>query len=253
MSNSNIFPENRERREKILAIEIAKKCAKIISNDEQKVGILLCEGLESSIDVALYSIVYRKFVVVPSNGCTDVMRMLPRIRKYSEYPVYGIIDRDSRSKATVKSLAKQGVYTTKLPFIENIICCPEVLKVICRSKELDYQSIIRTIRTDLTNVLAERLRYLNPFNVDIPIEQEISCVKITIISKENAVNKTIDLDNVMYTFRDKTIVSRVADAIGIRSKEAYYQFIIVSLNGKLRNKLVSIMSRYLPEIKIEQK
>lgn len=244
------FPEQRGHKEKLLAIQYAKECSEVICSDCGKKGVILCEGLETSIDVAVYSIVYPSLIVIPSNGCTDVIRMVPRIRKYSDFPVYGIIDRDSRSKRIVNSLARQGIFTTKLPFIENIICCPEVLKVICRDKGLDYQAIIRKIRSELTNVLAEKLRYLNPFNVEIPSEQEISCVKITIVSKDRTVNKSIDLDNVMYTFRDKTIVSEVADAMGFRSKEVYYQFIAEEMNGKLRSKLTSVMSRYLPIIKM---
>lgn len=249
MSSNGSFPEQRGHKEKLLAIEIAKTCAETILSNNDKKGVLLCEGLETSIDVAVYSVVYPNLIVIPSNGCTDVIRMVPRIRKYSDFLVLGIIDRDSRSKSVVNSLAKQGIFTTKLPFIENIICCPEVLKVICREKGLDYQSIIRKIRSELTNVLAEKLRYLNPFNVEIPAEQEISSVRITIVSKDRTVNKSIDLDNVMYTFRDKTIVSKVADAMGVRSKDVYYQFIAQELNGRLKNKLTSIMSRYLPIIK----
>ncbi len=249
MSSNGSFPEQRGHKEKLLAIKIAKTCAETILSNNDKKGVLLCEGLETSIDVAVYSVVYQNLIVIPSNGCTDVIRMVPRIRKYSDFLVRGIIDRDSRSKSVVNSLAKQGIFTTKLPFIENIICCPEVLKVICREKGLDYQSIIREIRSDLTNVLAEKLRYLNPFNVEIPAEQEISSVRITIVSKDRTVNKSIDLDNVMYTFRDKTIVSKVADAMGFRSKDVYYQFIAQELNGRLKNKLTSIMSRYLPIIK----
>lgn len=249
MSSNGSFPEQRGHKEKLLAIEIAKTCADTILSNNDKKGVLLCEGLETSIDVAVYSVVYPNLIVIPSNGCTDVIRMTPRIRKYSDFWVLGIIDRDSRSKSVANSLAKQGIFTTKLPFIENIICCPEVLKVICREKGLDYQSIIREIRSDLTNVLAEKLRYLNPFNVEIPAEQEISSVRITIVSKDRTVNKSIDLDNVMYTFRDKTIVSKVADAMGFRSKDVYYQFIAQELNGRLKNKLTSIMSRYLPIIK----
>ena len=249
MSSNGSFSEQRGHKEKLLAIEIAKTCAETILSNNDKKGVLLCEGLETSIDVAVYSVVYPNLIVIPSNGCTDVIRMVPRIRKYSDFLVLGIIDRDSRSKSVVNSLAKQGIFTTKLPFIENIICCPEVLKVICREKGLDYQSIIRKIRSELTNVLAEKLRYLNPFNVEIPAEQEISSVRITIVSKDRTVNKSIDLDNVMYTFRDKTIVSKVADAMGVRSKDVYYQFIAQELNGRLKNKLTSIMSRYLPIIK----
>ena len=37
--------------------------------------------------------------------------------------------------------------------------------------------------------------------------------------------KNIDLNNVMYTFRDKMIANEVAQAIGLSGKDAYYKFI----------------------------
>ena len=245
-----VFPEQASHKEKMHAIEVATHVAKVIEKDKTKVGSLLCEGLESSIDVALYSVAYPNLVVIPANGCTDVIKLLPRVRKFSEYPAFAIIDRDNRSKRKLKQLESQGIYATKLPFIENIICCPEVLKVIAQIESLNYQEILRKVRSALTSVLAEKLRYLNPFNVDLPIDTEILSVKILIVSKEGEIEKNIDLSNVMYTFRDKLIVSEVANAIGYQSKERYYHYSASQVTGPHGEKLVLAMARYLPKIKI---
>ncbi|MBO5180031.1 MAG: hypothetical protein J6B87_06780 [Clostridia bacterium] len=251
MSNHRLSSEQ-ARKEKLLAIEIGEYAANIIENDKSKVGILLCEGLENSIDVALYSAYYEHFVVIPYNGCSDIKRMVPRVRKYSEYPTFGIIDRDERSKRRIKELAKMGIYATKLPFIENIICCPEVLKIVTPQKGLNYSEVIAKVRTSLTAILAERLMQLNPFDVDIPEGQEILYVNITIATKEKTVSKRIDLNNVMYTFRSKVIVSEVANALGINGREHYYEFIKEQINSELKHKLMVVMGRYLPEIKVEE-
>lgn len=250
--SSSPFPEQPSHKEKLRAIEIAEEVAKVIENDKSKAGSLLCEGLSSSIDVALYSIAYPNLVVVPSNGCSDIIKLLPRVRKFSEYPAFAIIDRDNRSKRKIKQLESQGIYATKLPFIENIICCPEVLKVIAREEGKNYQEIIREVRSALTAILAEKLSYLNPFNVELPRDVEVQSVKITIVSKEREIQKNIDLSNVMYTFRDKMIVSEVADAIGHTSKEWYYNYIAREVKGKNGAELVSIMAKYLPKIKITE-
>ena len=162
--SSSCFPEQRSHREKMKAIEIADIVAKVMEADKSKIGSLLCEGLSNSIDVALYSIAYPNLVVIPANGCSDVIKLLPRVRKFSEYPAFGIIDRDNRSKRKLKQLEMQGVYATKLPFIENIICCPEVLKAISRIDGLNYADIIRKVRSALTAILVEKLSYLNPYN-----------------------------------------------------------------------------------------
>ncbi|MBQ9267834.1 MAG: DUF4435 domain-containing protein [Clostridia bacterium] len=239
-------------KEKHLAMDMAEQIANAIENDKTKLGGLLCEGLDSSIDRALYSAVYPNLVVLPSNGCTDVIKMLPRVRKYSEYPVFGIIDRDNRSKQKLKQLAAQGVYATKLPFIENIICCPEVLKVICRKYNMDYGKVIHKVKSSLAAILAEKLSYLNPFNLEIPRESSIRYVRIIIATEGQTVNKNIDLNNIMYTFRDKLIVSEVASAMGRSGKEWYYKFIAKELSGDDKDELTLIMGKYLPVIKITE-
>ena len=246
------FPEQPSHKEKMRAIEIAEVVANTIENDKAKVGSLLCEGLENSIDVAIYSAVYPYFVVIPANGCTDVIKLLPRLRKFSEYPAFAIIDRDNRSKRNRQRLEQQGIYTTRLPFIENIICCPEVLKIIARIESLDYQEVIQKVRSSFISILVEKLSYLNPFYADLPNDTDIKSVRILISSKERTIHKDIDLSNVLYTFRDKMIVSEVANAIGYKSKEWYYNYVATQVVGPYSEKLVSAMARYLPRIKVAE-
>ncbi|MBR4110483.1 MAG: hypothetical protein IKK43_02190 [Clostridia bacterium] len=238
--------------EKLIAIEMGEYADNIIKSNPDKLGILLCEGLENSIDIALYSAYYEYLVVIPYNGCADIKRMVPRLRKYSEYPVFGIIDRDELSKRKIKELAQMGIFATKLPFIENIICCPEVLKIVTPKRGLNYSEVIAKVRSNLTSILAERLMHLNPFDVDIPKGQEILYVNITIATKERIVSKRIDLNNVLYTFRDKVIASEVANALGINGREHYYEFIKEQIDSDVRHRLMVVVGRYLPEIKIEE-
>lgn len=239
-------------KEKLLAIEMGEYVDNIIKSNPNKLGTLLCEGLENSIDFELYSAYYDYLIVIPYNGCADIKRMVPRIRKFSEYPVFGIIDRDELSKRKIKVLAQNGIYTTKLPFIENIICCPEVLKIVTPKRGLNYSDVIAKVRSSLTSTLAERLMNLNPFDVGLQDGQEILYVDIAIATKERIISKRIDLNNVLYTFRDKVIASEVANALEINGREHYYEFIKEQLNSELRHKLLITMGRYLPEIKIEE-
>lgn len=249
---SHKLTQNQEHNEKMHAIEIAEVANEIVRTDESKLGVLLCEGLEESIDKAIYSAVYPYFVIVPSNGCSDIIKIYPRVCKFSESPVFAIIDRDSMSRKKMKTLAGRGIYATKLPFIENIICCPEILKVIARKYDLDYQKIVQRVKSSLTGILVERLRNLNPFDFDIPSGTEILRVNISIVTKAGTVSKLIDLNNVMYTFRNKMIVSEVATALGHSGKEWYYNFIVSELESDSRSELVSIMKKYLPDITVQE-
>ena len=175
------------------------------------------------------------------------------MKKYCKCQTFGIIDRDNHSKKGIRYLAREeNIYCTKLPFIENIICCPEVLKVISPICGKDYSTIIKQIRTSLAEILADKLKLLNPFNVSFPDDEEIQMFTITIVTKNNVVvHKVVNLANIMYTFRDKVIVVQVAYILGLHSKDTYYDFIRDLLYSKDYGEyLVSIMSKYLPEIKI---
>lgn len=241
---------SRNKQLKSMALDIANMAAKVISEGHDKKGILLCEGKEESFDRVLYNAVYPELIVVPSNGCTDIIKLIPFMRKYSEYPTFGIIDRDNCSKRLIRKREREeGIYSTKLPFIENVICCPEVLKILCKIYGKNYSEVLREVRTALTEILADKMNLLNPFNIELPRDEVVQSVSITIVTKSRVVVKNIDLANIMYTFRDKGIVGKVADAMGFRSREKYYNVLEEQMNSENGSALIFAMAKYLPDIK----
>lgn len=248
-----ILDLDKNRRLKLHAQELSKIVERTVFLNPYKKAVLLCEGTKDSIDVALYSAVYPEFIVLPEAGCTDIQKFMPFMNKYVRLKTYAIIDRDNHSKKGIKSLKNEkNVFCTKLPFIENIICCPEVLKIVAPLCGKDYAEVLVNVRKSLSNILADKLRLLNPFNVSIPDDEEIQMFTITIVTKNNVIaNKVVDLNNIMYTFRDKGIVVEVAYALGLHNKYYYYEFIKELLKGEHKQRLINIMSKYLPEIKIE--
>lgn len=241
---------SRNKQLKSMALGIANMAAEVISSNHDKKGILLCEGKEESFDRVLYSAVYPELIVVPSNGCTDIIKLMPFMRKYSEYPTFGIIDRDNCSKRLIRKREREdGIYSTKLPFIENVICCPEVLKILCKIYEKNYSEVLREVRSALAEILADKMNLLNPFNIELPRDEVVQSVSITIVTKSRTVIKNIDLANIMYTFRDKGIVGKVADAMGFRSREKYYNALEEQMNSENGSSLIFAMAKYLPDIK----
>ena len=213
------------KRLKDKAIERADYVDEVMKSDKNKKAVLLCEGNMGSIDFMVYNEVYSEFVIIPCDGCTDVKKLLPYMKKYCEFEVLGIIDRDNNSKKQIRALAREkDIFCTKLPFIENIICCPEVLRVFAKVRGLDYSLVISSVRKTMSSLLAEKMSLLNPFNVDLPRDEEVQLVCITIVTKNSEIHKNIDLYNIMYTFRDKSIVGNVANALNFKSKEAYLRF-----------------------------
>ncbi|MBQ9313554.1 MAG: hypothetical protein IJ220_00905 [Clostridia bacterium] len=244
---------NSNQKFKYFAIETAEKATEIIKKDKSKYAVLLCEGTEDSMDVYIYSKIYPEFIVIPSNGCTDVMRLMPFMRKYFEYKTFGLIDRDNCSKRRIRSLQKhENIYCTKLPFIENIICCPEVIKIIAGESGKDSSEVLRRVRNGLASILVDKMSLLNPFNIDLPEDKEVQIVSISIVTRSRTVHKTIDLANVMYTFRDKAIVSQVADAMDFRGRENYYSFLKEQIEGTKSEKILQAIAKYLPEIPYDE-
>lgn len=237
------------KRLKNKALELADYVDDIRKSDRSKNAVLLCEGTKDSIDYMLYKETYPEFIVIPIGGCTDVKKMLPLLERYCECEVLGLIDRDNNSKKQIRALAKdKNIFCTKLPFIENIICCPEVLRILARIRGMDYSEVISNVRKTMTSMLAEKMSLLNPFNVELPKDEEVQLVCITIVTKNSEINKNIDLYNIMYTFRDKGIVGTVADTLNLHGKEGYIRFFRNALNGEHRDEILMAVARHLPMI-----
>ena len=202
MSDASDRYTSRTKTLKNTALGIANMAAEKISANHDKKGILLCEGKETSFDKVLYSAVYPELIVVPSNGCTDIIKLLPFVKKYSEYPSFGIIDRDNCSKRLIRKRERED--------------------------EIYYSEVLREVRTALAEILADKMNLLNPFNIELPKDEVVQSVSIKIVTKSRTVVKNIDLSNIMYTFRDKAIVGKVADAMGFRSREVYYKALELS-------------------------
>jgi hypothetical protein len=65
------------------------------------------------------------------------------------------------------------------------------------------------------------------------------------------VEKNIDESNILYRYRDKAIASIVADALMLKGRQAYYEFIKEMLDEPLiSHDLLKAMKNYLPVIRV---
>lgn len=240
----------------VLKKEIKRICQSIDEKYDEliHVGVLLCEGNENSIDVKLYSKVYPYLVVIPIGGCTDIIKLIRSIRKRNQdKKVFGLIDRDANSKKEIRKLREEkGIYCTKLPFIENIICTPEIIRIFCNYLNLDYEETIKAIKESLLKSWINKLKDAFPMNVSISRDDLIECATISIKKKDGTiVEKAIDESNILYRYRDKTIASIVADALSIKSRVAYYNFVAEMLDeSSISHDLLKAVRAYLPMIKV---
>lgn len=225
-----------------------------IEKDKSKIGVLLCEGDDYAIDKAVYSAIFPEFIVVPVGGCGDIPKIVSRIRKilaFEEIYVFGIIDRDALSKSETKQLYKStGIYTTKVPFIENIICSPEILSYVCDEMNADYQTVLDKIQTELLRIIWRKMKETLPINLGINKGETIEYLEFLASTGDKSIEKVVDKENVLYAYRSKRIVSIVANELHMRGRAGYYKKIKqMLLDEKYRGRLVKIMRNFVPVIK----
>lgn len=238
---------------KSIATSVSNRALDILDNCTKKIGVLLCEGDESSIDKAVYSAIFPELIVIPLESCTSVMRSLIRVRScLAIYKIYafGIIDRDALSKSEIKKLLKERqVYTTKLPFIENIICSPGVIQILCEHLGADYDEVIAKINEQLMKNLWQKFKEALPINLGIEKNERIENLKIGAATKKKEIEKIVSAENILYAYRSKIIVSIVANAVRIDGRNAYYDKIKQMLQDEnYRERLVRVMSKFVPDL-----
>lgn len=245
--------EESARQQKIYAHTIVLTAMDEIERNPEKIGVLLCEGDENSIDKVIYSAVFPNLVIVPLGSCCTIMRILNRVKRTlatDKIYAFGIIDRDALSKSEIKRLKKErGVYTTKLPFIENIACAPEVIRYVCEDLCLDYEKVIEKIHEQLIKTLWQKLKEALPINLGIEKNERIEMIQIGASTKRKTILKTVDRENILYAYRAKVIVSVVASEMGMKNRDEYYGKIKQMLmDERYYDNLVKVMSNFIPKL-----
>lgn len=244
---------NELAKQKALAKEIENDVLDDIEKEPSKIGVILCEGNQDSIDVAVYGAVFPDFVVYPVGSCTVITRLLQRVRRRlaaHQLYAYGIIDRDGLSKSEIRhTFLTVSTYTTKLPFIENIICTPEVLKLVCQKRGIDYTSTRKRIQAELVKFLWRHLKETLPINIGIQKWETIESISFVVKTKKQQITKKANHDSILYVYRDKAIVGIVSNAIGLGTRLEYYALIKEMLQEEeYREALVRRMSKFIPKL-----
>ena len=239
----------------ILAKKIIAQMLEVFEENSDKYkGVMLCEGTETSVDCKLYQAVYPLLLVVPVGGWSDVKRLHVIIKKKLKncFPIYGMIDRDSRSKSEIKKLKATGIYCTKLPFIENVISCPEVVSILAEEKGFNPEESVRVIQKKLMYILSQKLRDALPINIPIGEDEPLPSITIKIKKANGAViEKTIDDSNIMYAYRDKAVANEAADVLRIVGRKNYYHYFMKCLDDEILGpKLLRCAAKFLPIIEL---
>lgn len=110
--------------------------------------VIFVEGTHSSFDYQLYSLLYPQHQIVPcEHGCQQVIESVCAFRKSERLhraDVYGIIDRDRRSKEQISSLSKKGIYVLEVAEVENLFLLEDVMSIVAKQMGLPQSSVEET-------------------------------------------------------------------------------------------------------------
>ena len=107
-------------------------------------NVLLVEGTENSIDNRLYSLLFKDYNVISVGSCERVIDFTKAFKELKENHycmVKGIVDRDRRSDAEIKSLNQERIFCPDVAEIENFFLVPEVISLVAKSLQRDSQEI----------------------------------------------------------------------------------------------------------------
>ncbi len=122
--------------------------------------ILFVEGQSSSLDFPLYTALFPGLSVFSKGNCADVQKAVLGLRASQDLhhvKVFGLIDRDNRTKENVKELAEQGVFALEVSAVEALYYCSDTIAAVAHrqaeSLGVDADELIKAVRQKAFNVL----------------------------------------------------------------------------------------------------
>ena len=99
--------------------------------------ILFVEGSSSSLDQALYSVLFPDLSVVPTGSCREVQKAVAGLRKvqvHHDVEAFGLIDRDNMTSDEVEALSKNSVYALNVCAAEALYYCSDSIAAVAKKQ-----------------------------------------------------------------------------------------------------------------------
>ncbi len=232
--------------------EIPEELKRDILGSRRK--ILFVEGIGTSLDKPLYSILFPEVSVLPKSNSRDVTLAVKSIRSMHNLhwvKAFGIIDNDGRNLSEIPTLKANGIHPLEFYSVESIYYHPEIQRRIAiRFSEvtgIDPKELITSLETKILSSLGsddiidhlcarraeksiqneffkkapnqDQILHRNPINVSINISEFLDAE--IIIFKKAIINKDLHKIITRYPIRESKIPSMIAKSILGKSREDY--------------------------------
>lgn len=216
--------------------------------------ILFMEGDNTSLDLAIYSLLLEGISVKPTGGCSEVIAAVTRLRNAPDLhwvTPFGLIDKDDRSDETVASLKLKGIFAIDTSTVEGIYYCREAMTAVATlNKAVDAKAVIDSACSKALSLLAHpttaaamcRIRVLNDsrqlimkslpreigVSSDLPIVIPLPLMFGNEMSRYNALVSHCNLAEMMrlYSLKKTSCFQALAEELGYKNRKNYEEAVL---------------------------
>jgi len=248
--------------------------------------IMFVEGSDTSLDLEVYSALFKEYNVVEVASCARVIHFTKAFNAQNYFHhilAVGLIDRDFRTDQEIASLVEHKIYTTDVSEVENIFLSEQVLRLACDHLGKDFgrlypqikSNAINSLAANIHNVVNQRLEFLLKRKLGrftIPKRETDREVVVTLVGDHiGGINVQEEYDRIMGEF-DTAIAaadydfvlknnnmkkglisdSGVLGLLGLRSLKDYLHIVVVALSRlpEEATELNDIRQRILPDMEL---
>lgn len=248
--------------------------------------VLFIEGDERhSIDMRLYTAVFRERTVRPLGSCNKVIettRTFNDLSAMHQLQSMGIVDRDRRTDAEVEYLRRKQIMVPDVAEIENIFLLPVVIKTMANLRGRDGAKILSAVKRDIIKLFRHHIdeqalqhtRHKIKRDVECRIDAKFSCITAmethitTLINKLRPrayfnemrryftfIAENSDYENILRVFNHKPMMAEcnVHGRLGFRSPADYINAVLETLQHdkkesiRLRNAILHCLHADIKE------
>ncbi len=125
--------------------------------------VLFIEGdARNSIDMKLYSLIFKDFTVKPLGSCNKVIeatRSFNDLNSFHQLDSYGIVDRDRRDPGEVEYLRRKRVMVPDVAEVENILMLEEVVRAVADHCHKDESRVFRHVKKALLSQFGKDIQH----------------------------------------------------------------------------------------------
>lgn len=237
--------------------------------------ILFVEGVDASLDAALYGTLFPEWTIAPSGGCESVIRNVAGLSSSDAHHwvlAAGIVDGDGRSQEERTSLAKKGVHVLPVSEIESLYYLSEVLHEVAHNQArvagenpsellnlatfagleaLGENGVLESLTVKLARsqvmrtVLEGVPKDLTGGQISVIVESPYGAI----LAKLKDLHQKDDYDGLvsLTPVRDSPFKSRVSKALGFSDIDRYQKSALLAIanNSKLRTDLAKRVANTL--------